>query len=167
MGWWSRGALDHGHYCRAIHSCETYTSVVWAEQLKPLWFGGQWLKYKYGDTWQMDSHKPTKASTVCLWWWKQPLDNWKPIPCPMPPPGTLSWALESKSYGNMAPQKELSQTRGLISKTTSQTPGLKSMALCGFVTCPIMCQSPGKLNDGTDCYWEQQVVGPLNNGIHM
>ncbi|KAK4823896.1 hypothetical protein QYF61_007961, partial [Mycteria americana] len=53
------------------------------------------------------SHKPAKASAMCLQWWKQPADGWKHIPCPMPPPGTLSWALESKSCGDMAPQKEL------------------------------------------------------------
>ncbi|KAK4828555.1 hypothetical protein QYF61_027524 [Mycteria americana] len=47
----------------------------------------------------------------------------------MPPPGTLSWTLKSKSYGDMAPQKEMCQTMGLISETTSQTPGPKSMAL--------------------------------------
>lgn len=23
-----KGGLDHGHSCRAIHSCETYTSVI-------------------------------------------------------------------------------------------------------------------------------------------
>ncbi|KAK4824734.1 hypothetical protein QYF61_018206 [Mycteria americana] len=62
------------------------------------------------------SHKPTKASTMCLQWWKQPLAVWKHILCPMPLPGTLSWALKSKSCGEMAPQKELSQTMGLISE---------------------------------------------------
>ena len=50
---------------------------------------------------------------------KQPPAGWEHIPCPMPPPGTLSWALRSKSYGDTAPQKGLSQTRGLISGTTS------------------------------------------------
>ncbi|PKU27523.1 nipped-b-like protein [Limosa lapponica baueri] len=41
--------------------------------------------------------------------------------CPIPPPGTLSWALKSKSCGDMAPQKELSRTTGLISGTASLT----------------------------------------------
>lgn len=36
-----------------------------------------------------------------------------------PLPHTTTWALKSMSYGNMAPQKELSQTVGLISETTS------------------------------------------------
>ncbi|KAK4819224.1 hypothetical protein QYF61_027054 [Mycteria americana] len=58
---------------------------------------------------------------MCLQWWKQPPDGWKHILCPMPLPRTLSWALKSKSCGNMAPQKELSQTMGLISETTSDT----------------------------------------------
>ncbi|KAK4832536.1 hypothetical protein QYF61_023868 [Mycteria americana] len=53
------------------------------------------------------SHKPTKASTMCSPWWKKTLDGWKHNPCPKPLPRTLSWALKSKSYGNMAPQKEL------------------------------------------------------------
>ena len=25
-----------------------------AKRLKPLWYGGQWLKYKYEETWQID-----------------------------------------------------------------------------------------------------------------
>ncbi|KAK4830512.1 hypothetical protein QYF61_011454 [Mycteria americana] len=53
------------------------------------------------------SHKPAKASAMFLQWWKQPLDGWKHILCPMPPPRTLSWALKSKPYGDMEPQKEL------------------------------------------------------------
>ncbi|KAK4819214.1 hypothetical protein QYF61_027044 [Mycteria americana] len=67
------------------------------------------------------SNKPAKASAMCLQWWKQPPRGWKHILCPMPLPRTLSWALKSKSCGNMAPQKELSQTMGLISETTSDT----------------------------------------------
>ncbi|KAK4811328.1 hypothetical protein QYF61_024464, partial [Mycteria americana] len=51
---------------------------------------------------------------MCSPWWKQPPDACKRILCPMPLPGTLSWALKSKSYGDMAPQRELSQTTGLI-----------------------------------------------------
>ncbi|GAB0189077.1 hypothetical protein GRJ2_001373000 [Grus japonensis] len=106
---------------QVIHECETCAAIKQAKRLKPLWYGGQWLKYKYGEAWQIDynTHKPIKASIMFLQWWKQPLDGWKHIPCPMPPPGTLSWALKSKSCGDMACQKELSQTEGLISKTIS------------------------------------------------
>ncbi|KAK4831741.1 hypothetical protein QYF61_018871 [Mycteria americana] len=35
---------------------------------------------------------------MCLQWWKKPLDGWKHILCPVPPPGTLTWALKNKSY---------------------------------------------------------------------
>ncbi|KAK4811360.1 hypothetical protein QYF61_027589 [Mycteria americana] len=51
-----------------------------------------------GKTIISHSHKPTKASAMCFQWWKQPRDGWKHILCPMSPPGTLSWALKSKSY---------------------------------------------------------------------
>ena len=54
-----------------------------------------------------------------LQWWKQPLHGWKHIPCPMPLLEILSWTLQIKSCGNTAPQKELSQKTGLISKTIS------------------------------------------------
>ncbi|KAK4818951.1 hypothetical protein QYF61_022338 [Mycteria americana] len=73
------------------------------------------------------SHKPAKASAMCLQWWKQPLAGWKHILCPMPPPGTLSWALKSKSYSNMATQKELrdfcqSQGGSVMSSGDTATP---------------------------------------------
>lgn len=54
----------------------------------------------------------------------------------MPLSETLSWALNSKFYDNMVPQKELSQTMGLISKTT--LPGPRSMALSGYIASPVM-----------------------------
>ncbi|KAK4824466.1 hypothetical protein QYF61_015864, partial [Mycteria americana] len=117
---------------QVIHECETCAAIKQAKRLKSLWYGGQWLKYKYGEAWQIDYitvPQTAKASAMCLQWWKQPADGWKHILCPMPPPGTLSWALKSKSCGDMAPQKELSQAMGLTSETTSQTPGPKSMAL--------------------------------------
>jgi len=79
------------------------------------------LKDKYGEAWQIDCmtrSQTTKARAMYLQWWKQPLDGWKHIPCPMALPGTLSWALKSKFYGDMTPPKELSQTTGFISVTT-------------------------------------------------
>lgn len=53
------------------------------------------------------SHKPAKASTTCLQWWKKTLDGWKYIPCPMSLLGILSWALKGKPSGDMTPQREL------------------------------------------------------------
>ena len=29
-------------------------TIEQAKQLKPLWYGQQWLKYKYGEAWQID-----------------------------------------------------------------------------------------------------------------
>ncbi|KAK4808504.1 hypothetical protein QYF61_005821 [Mycteria americana] len=39
---------------QVIHECETRAAIKQAKRLKPLWYGGRWLKYKYGEAWQMD-----------------------------------------------------------------------------------------------------------------
>ncbi|GAB0206855.1 hypothetical protein GRJ2_003151100 [Grus japonensis] len=39
---------------QVIHQCETCAAIKQAKQVKPLWYGGQWLKYKYGEAWQID-----------------------------------------------------------------------------------------------------------------
>ncbi|KAK4825379.1 hypothetical protein QYF61_027145, partial [Mycteria americana] len=70
---------------------------------------------------------------MCLPWWKQPPDGWKLILCPMLPPGTLSWALKSKSCGDTAPQRELSRTTGLIflDEAITKQSVINAMALAG------------------------------------
>ncbi|KAK4806821.1 LOW QUALITY PROTEIN: hypothetical protein QYF61_005617 [Mycteria americana] len=96
---------------QVIHECETCAAIKQAKGLKPLWYGGGWLKCgeasTHGRLIISHSHKPTKASAMCLQCWKQPPDGWKHVPCPMAPPRTLSWALKSKSCGDMEPQKAL------------------------------------------------------------
>ncbi|KAK4806782.1 hypothetical protein QYF61_005578 [Mycteria americana] len=39
---------------QVIHECETCTAIKQSKRLKPLWYGGRWLKYKYGEAWQID-----------------------------------------------------------------------------------------------------------------
>ncbi|GAB0209834.1 hypothetical protein GRJ2_003449100 [Grus japonensis] len=39
---------------QVIHQCETCTASKQAKRVKPLWYGGRWLKYKYGEAWQID-----------------------------------------------------------------------------------------------------------------
>ncbi|GAB0206841.1 hypothetical protein GRJ2_003149700 [Grus japonensis] len=39
---------------QVIHECETCTAIKQAKRVKPVWYGGQWLKYKYGEAWQID-----------------------------------------------------------------------------------------------------------------
>ncbi|KAK4830667.1 hypothetical protein QYF61_012767 [Mycteria americana] len=39
---------------QVIHECETCATIKQAKLLKPFWYGGQWLKYKYGEAWQID-----------------------------------------------------------------------------------------------------------------
>ena len=37
-----------------IHECEMCAAIKQAKRVKPLWNGGRWLEYKYGEAWQID-----------------------------------------------------------------------------------------------------------------
>ncbi|KAK4810919.1 hypothetical protein QYF61_013327, partial [Mycteria americana] len=39
---------------QVIHECETCAAIKQSKLLKPLWYGGRWLKYKCGEAWQID-----------------------------------------------------------------------------------------------------------------
>ncbi|KAK4831207.1 hypothetical protein QYF61_016044 [Mycteria americana] len=39
---------------QVTHECETCAAIKQDKWLKPLWYGGRWLKYKYGEAWQID-----------------------------------------------------------------------------------------------------------------
>jgi len=140
LGWGrDRGVdLTMDTVAQVIHGCETCCNYA-SQASKASLYGGQRLKYKYREAWQVDSIAillAIMASAIYLQWWKQTLDGWKHILCPTPPPKISSWAIKYKSCGDVAPRKELSQTMGLISKTTSSTPGPKSTAPSEYITSP-------------------------------
>jgi len=39
---------------QVIHECETCAEIEQAKRVKPQWYGGQRLQYKYGEAWQID-----------------------------------------------------------------------------------------------------------------
>ncbi|RMC20327.1 hypothetical protein DUI87_01176 [Hirundo rustica rustica] len=39
---------------QVIHNCETCAAIKQAKRVKPLWYSGRWLKYRYGEAWQID-----------------------------------------------------------------------------------------------------------------
>ncbi|TRZ08247.1 hypothetical protein HGM15179_018861, partial [Zosterops borbonicus] len=39
---------------QVIHNCETCAAIKQAKRVKPLWYGGRWLKYRYGEACQID-----------------------------------------------------------------------------------------------------------------
>ncbi|XP_051624930.1 uncharacterized protein K02A2.6-like [Manacus candei] len=39
---------------QVIHDCETCAAIKQAKRVKPLWYGGRWSKYRYGEAWQVD-----------------------------------------------------------------------------------------------------------------
>ncbi|RMC20685.1 hypothetical protein DUI87_01537 [Hirundo rustica rustica] len=38
---------------QVIHDCEMCAAIKQAKRVKPLWYGRQWSKYKYGEAWQI------------------------------------------------------------------------------------------------------------------
>ncbi|KAJ7413211.1 hypothetical protein BTVI_43883 [Pitangus sulphuratus] len=42
--------MPHG----VIHGCETCAAIKQAKRVKPLWYGGWWSKYRYGEAWKVD-----------------------------------------------------------------------------------------------------------------
>ncbi|XP_056371387.1 uncharacterized protein LOC130266095 [Oenanthe melanoleuca] len=39
---------------QVIHDCDTCAAIKQAKRVKPLWYGGRWSKYRYGEVWQID-----------------------------------------------------------------------------------------------------------------
>ncbi|KAJ7424308.1 hypothetical protein WISP_29219 [Willisornis vidua] len=39
---------------QVIHDCEACAAIKQATRVKPLWYSGWWLKYRYGEAWQVD-----------------------------------------------------------------------------------------------------------------
>ncbi|RMC19906.1 hypothetical protein DUI87_03472 [Hirundo rustica rustica] len=50
----SRANEEHQNNEQVIHDCETCPAIKQAKRVKPLWYGGRWSKYKYGEAWQID-----------------------------------------------------------------------------------------------------------------
>ncbi|RMC20594.1 hypothetical protein DUI87_01446 [Hirundo rustica rustica] len=50
----SRANEEHQNNEQVIHDCETCAAIKQAKRVKPLWYGGRWSKYKYGEAWQID-----------------------------------------------------------------------------------------------------------------
>jgi len=57
---------------QVIHDCEMCTAIKPAKQVKPLLYGGQWLKHKNRVPWQTDCitfPQTCQVSTMCSQWW--------------------------------------------------------------------------------------------------
>jgi len=53
---------------QVIHECETCSAIKQAKRVKPQWYGGRWLKYKYGEAWWIDyiTLPPTCQGKHCV-----------------------------------------------------------------------------------------------------
>lgn len=93
-----------------------------AKQLRPLWYGRQWLKYKCGEARQVDHIAVPQAgkSKYRVLTTVEAVTSWlETYPVPHATTRNSILGLEKESYNNTVAQKELSQKTGLISKTTS------------------------------------------------
>ncbi|RMC16687.1 hypothetical protein DUI87_06626 [Hirundo rustica rustica] len=105
---------------QVICDCETCAAIKQAKWVKPLWYGGRWSKYKYGEAWQIDYitlPQTRQGQRYVLTTVETTTGCWRPTLCLTTLPGTPSWALKSKSCGDMAPLRKSSQTMGPISRT--------------------------------------------------
>jgi len=107
---------------QVIHECETRAAIKQAKRVKPQWYGGRRLKYKYREAWQIGYitlPQTCQGKRYALTMVEATPDGWKPTLCPMPLPGIPSWALKNKSCGDMALPKQLSRTTGPTFATAS------------------------------------------------
>ncbi|KAF4805515.1 hypothetical protein TURU_000688 [Turdus rufiventris] len=107
---------------QVIHDCETCAAIKQAKQVKPLWYGGHWSKYKYGEAWQIDyiTLPETRQGKRYILTVVEATTGWlENYPVPHATARTPSWALRNRSFGGIVPLRELSQTTGLISRTAS------------------------------------------------
>ncbi|RMC01116.1 hypothetical protein DUI87_22382 [Hirundo rustica rustica] len=132
---------------QVIHDCEMCAAFKQAKRVKPLWYGGRWSKYKYGEAWQIDyiTLPQTRQGKRYVLTMVEATTGWlETYPVPHATARNTILGLENKFFGGMVPPRELSQTMELISRTASSTTGLGSMALSGCTISPIMHQLQGK-----------------------
>ncbi|RMB92481.1 hypothetical protein DUI87_31123 [Hirundo rustica rustica] len=105
---------------QVIHDCETCAAIKQAKRVKPLWYGGRWSKYKYGEAWQIDyitlpQNRQGKRYVLTM---VEATTGWlETYPVPHATARNTILALKSKSCGDIVPLRELSLTTGLISRT--------------------------------------------------
>ncbi|RMC21863.1 hypothetical protein DUI87_02734 [Hirundo rustica rustica] len=46
--------LSMDNISQVIHNCETCAAIKQVKRVKPLWYSGRWLTYRYGEAWQID-----------------------------------------------------------------------------------------------------------------
>ncbi|RMC07187.1 hypothetical protein DUI87_16643 [Hirundo rustica rustica] len=102
---------------QVIHDYETCAETEQAKQVKPLWYGGWWSKYNYGEAWQIDyiTVPQTRQGKGYVLTMVEATTGWLET-YPTLLLRTPSWALKNKSFGGMAPPRELSLSTRLISR---------------------------------------------------
>ena len=107
---------------QVIYECETCAAVKQAKRVKPQWYGGRWLKYKYGEAWQINHitlPQTCQGKRYVLTMVEATFGWLETYPLPHTTTRNTILGLENKSCGDMALPKESSQTTGLTFVTAS------------------------------------------------
>ncbi|GAB0206491.1 hypothetical protein GRJ2_003114700 [Grus japonensis] len=137
---------------QVIHECETFTAIKQAKRVKPLWYGGEWLKY--GEAWQIDyiTLPQTRQGKHYVLTMVEATTGWlETYPVPHATARNTILGLEKQVLWRHGTPERIESDNGTHFRNNLVAPGPKSMALSGCISSPIMHQPLGKLNDTMDC----------------
>ncbi|RMC04385.1 hypothetical protein DUI87_19206 [Hirundo rustica rustica] len=105
---------------KVIHNCETCTAIKQAKRVKPLWYGGRWLKYRYGEAWQIDyiTLPQTRQGKRYVLTMVEATTGWlETFPVPHATARNTILGLEKQVLWRHGTLRESSQTMGPMSRT--------------------------------------------------
>ncbi|RMC15407.1 hypothetical protein DUI87_07598 [Hirundo rustica rustica] len=126
-----RWARDRGvdltmdNISQVIHNCETCAAIKQAKRVKPLWYGGRWLKYRYGEAWQIDyiTLPQTRQGKRYVLTMVEATTEWlETYPVPHATARNTILGLEKQVLWRHGTPKKSNQTMRPISRMTLQTP---------------------------------------------
>ncbi|RMB91435.1 hypothetical protein DUI87_32227 [Hirundo rustica rustica] len=139
---------------QVIHDCETCAAIKQAKRVKPLWYGGRWSKYKYGEAWQIDyiTLPQTCQGKRYVLTMVEATTGWlETYPVPHATARNTILGLENQILWRHGTPERIESDNGTHFKNSLINTGLENMALSGCTIFLIMHQQLGRLNDAMAC----------------
>ncbi|KAK4815355.1 hypothetical protein QYF61_001343 [Mycteria americana] len=139
---------------QVIHECETCAAIKQSKRLKPLWYGGRWLKYKYGEAWQIDyiTLPQTRQGKRYVLTMVEATTGWLET---YPVPHATTWntilGLEKQVLWRHGTPERIESDNGTRFRNNLIDTWAKEHGIEWVYHIPIMHQPLGKLNDTMDC----------------
>ncbi|RMC16943.1 hypothetical protein DUI87_06198 [Hirundo rustica rustica] len=124
-----------------IHDCETCAAIKQAKRVKPLWYGGRWSKYKYGEAWQIDyiTLPQTRQGKHCVLTMVEATTGWlETYPVPHATARTTILGLEKQILWRHGTPERIESDNGTHFKNSPINTWLGNMALSGCTIFPTM-----------------------------